>query len=59
MILDRYRESLAIRERLIHANLIAKRFEIMNDISNDDFVRTGVIVVVADTNIDIRWIRIQ
>lgn len=31
----------------------------MNDISNDDFVRTGVIVVVADTDIDIRWILIQ
>ena len=59
MVFDWHFKGFAIGERLINTDLIAQGFEMLHDISNDDFVRASCIVIVTDADVDVRRITIQ
>ena len=49
-------KGLAVGERRVDADLVTQWLEMMLDVSDNDFIRAGVIVIESYTDVDVRWI---
>ena len=56
MILHWHRKSFAVGERFVNTYLVAKRFEMMDNVTDDHIVWARSIIIISDADVNVRWV---